>query len=84
MFSFFILVTNLDSQASSSKSPSLLEKANMLMLSRKATEKDRTLKTQMLLSASQNEKEKNGELIQSDNGVFSDKRADFNISKKLS
>ena len=54
----------------------------MLLLSREATEKDRTLTTQMIQSANQNETEKNGEQIWAENGFFFDQRADFNMPKK--
>ena len=63
-----------------SNSPVLLEKVNMLFLSRETTEKDRSLKTKMLLAFDTSEKEKQGEIIWTEMGFFSDQRADiFNI-----
>ena len=42
----------------SSNSPALLEIANMLFLSREATEKDQSLKTKMLITSDMAEKKK--------------------------
>ena len=54
----------------------------MMFLSKEATEKDRTLKTQMILTTeNQNEKVSN-EAIWRKNGYFSDEKSDFNISDK--
>ena len=67
---------------SSSNSPALLEIANILVLSHQANEKDRSLKTKMLLTSDTSEKEKHVEVIWPETGFFSDQRADFNIWKK--
>ena len=61
----------------------MLEKANMLLLTKEATEKDRSAKTQLLLSTNSQLSEKiSGEQIWKKNGFFFDKRADFNIEKE--
>ena len=61
----------------------MLEKASMLLLSKEASEKDRILKTQFLISANSQETEKiSGEDVWKRNGYFLDERANFNIEKK--
>ena len=61
----------------------MLEKANMLLLTKEATEKDSSSKTQLLLSTNSQLSEKiSGEQIWKKNGFFFDKRADFNIEKE--
>ena len=61
----------------------MLEKANMLLLSKEASEKDRTLKTQLILSTNSQPTEKiSGEQIWKNQGFFSDETADFNTEKK--
>ena len=52
-----------------------LEKANMLLVTKEATNKDRSLKTQMLLSTSESKFWKK-------HGYFSNERANFNIEKR--
>ena len=55
----------------------------MFLLTKEATEKERSLKTPLLLSANSQPVEKViGEQIWKKNGFFSDERADFNIDKK--
>ena len=54
----------------------------MLLLSREASKKDKSLKTQLLLSTSPQPGKISGEQIWKKNGFFSDGRADFNIEKK--
>ena len=62
----------------------LIEKSNMSILSKEMNEKDRSLKTQILISTTndlrKNEKTKTEKLL-SDNGFFGDERGDFNIFK---
>ena len=61
----------------------MLEKANMFILTKEATEKERSLKTQFLLSANSQPVEKmHREQIWEKNGFFFDERTDFNIDKK--
>ena len=60
-----------------------LERANMLMLTKEATEKDRSLKTQLLLSAAGNTEEKmSGEPVWSKNGFFGDQKPDLKLEKR--
>ena len=66
----------------SNSSTALLEKPNMMFLSREATEKDHSLKAKILISSDMAEKKKNGELIWLKNEYFSDQRADCSMSKK--
>ena len=62
---------------------SVLEKANLLLLSKEATEKDRSLKNQLLLSTNSQSSEKiSGEAIWKKQEFFSDERADFNLEKR--
>ena len=61
----------------------VLQKANLLLLSKEATEKDRSLKTQFLLSTNSQSSEKiNGEAVWKKLGFFSDERTDFNFEKR--
>ena len=61
----------------------MLEKANLLLLSKKATGKDGSLKTQLLLSTiSQSTENISGETVWRKQGLFSDEKADFNLKKR--
>ena len=52
-------------------------------MTREATEKDRSLKTQLVLSTnSQSPVKINGKQVWKEHGYFSDERADFNIEKR--
>ena len=52
-------------------------------MTREATEKDRSLKTQLVLSTnSQSPVKINGKQVWKERGYFSDERADFNIEKR--
>ena len=53
----------------------------MMFLSREATEKDCSLKTNIVISSDMAEKEKNEEVIWPENEFFSDERAEFSMSK---
>ena len=62
----------------------MLEKANMLLLTKEATEKDRSLKIQLLLSTNCQPDEKiSREQIWKKHGFFSDERGDFKIEKNF-
>ena len=57
----------------------------MLILSKEASEKDRSSKTQLLVSTnSQSEKKIIEEVIWQKSDFFQDERADFNMKKKIS
>ena len=61
----------------------MIEKVNLLLLSREATEKDRSLKTQLLLSTNSQSTEKiSREAVWRKQGFFSDKKADVNLEKR--
>ena len=61
----------------------MLEIANILLLTNEATEKDRSLKTQLALSTNCQPGEKiSGKQISKKNGFFSDKRAGCNFERK--
>ena len=60
----------------------MLEKANMVLLSKEASEKDRSLKTQLILSTNSQPEKISGGVLWRNNGFFSDERADLNIEKK--
>ena len=69
-----------------SPSTDILEKTNMLLLTKKAIEKDRSLTTQFLLSSSNYQSsERISEAVWKKNvfGFFSDEKANFNISIKI-
>ena len=61
----------------------MLEKANMLLLTKEATDKDRSLKTQLLMATDSQKVEKiRGELVWKKFGYFGDEKTDFNIEKR--
>ena len=60
----------------------MLEKANMILLSKEASEKDRSLKTQLILSTNSQPEKITGGMLWRNNGFFSDERADLNVEKK--
>ena len=64
------------------KSNGLLEKANMMLLTKEATEKDRSLKTQLFLSSKNSEEKLNSECMWRSEGYFSDMRPELNLEKK--
>ena len=59
---------------------SKLEKANMLLLSKEMTDKDKSMKTQLLYKPKQ-ENKLSGEKIWKKDGFFKDVRADLNLEK---
>ena len=56
-----------------------LEKANMLLLSKEMTDKDRSMKTQLLFKPKV--EKLSGERIWKENGFFKDVRAELNLEK---
>ena len=59
---------------------SKLEKANMLLLSKEMTDKDKSMKTQLLYKPKQEDK-LSGEKIWKEDGFFKDVRAELNLEK---
>ena len=59
-----------------------LENANMLLLSKEATDKDRSLKTQLLLTSNDSQEKLSGEQVWRNNGFFQDLRPDLNLEEK--
>ena len=60
-----------------------LEKANMMLLTKEATDKDRSLKTQLLVPTSNSSDEKiSGERLWKSDGFFKDVRPDLNFEKR--
>ena len=57
-----------------------LEKANMLLLSKEMTDKDKSMKTQLLFKPKQEDK-LSGEKIWKEDGFFKDVRAELNLEK---
>ena len=57
-----------------------LEKANMLLLSKEMTDKDRSMKTQQLIRSNADEKI-SGEKVWKENGFFKDIRPELNLEK---
>ena len=57
-----------------------LEKANMILLSKKMTDKDRSMKTQLLIRSNADEKI-SGEKVWKQNGFFKDIRPELNLEK---
>ena len=54
----------------------------MLLLSKEATNMDRSLKTQLLVTSNDNQEKLSGEIIWKNNGFFKDLRPDLNLEKK--
>ena len=59
-----------------------LENANMLLLSKEATDKDRSLKTQLLVTSNDSQEKLSGENVWKNNGFFQDLRRDLNFEEK--
>ena len=58
------------------------EKANMLLLSKELTDKDRSMKTKLLIRSSTSDDEKlSGEKVWKNNGFFKDIRPELNLEK---
>ena len=64
------------------KSGSFLEKANMMILTKEATDKDRSLKTQLMLSSKNSDEKLSREPIWKSVGYFSDARPELNLERK--
>ena len=59
-----------------------LERANMMVLSKELTDKDRSMKTQLLISSTANNDEKlSGEKVWKNNGFFKDTKPELNLEK---
>ena len=59
-----------------------LERANMMVLSKELTDKDRSMKTQLLISLTANNDEKlSGEKVWKSNGFFKDTKPELNLEK---
>ena len=56
----------------------------MMILTKEATDKDRSIKSQLLLSSNNSDKKLSGERVWRSEGHFSDIRAELNLEKKLS
>ena len=59
-----------------------LETANMMLLTKKASDKDRSLKTQLLVTSYPAEEKIIGEKVWKRDGYFRDLRPDLNLEKK--
>ena len=59
-----------------------LETANILLLSKEVTDKDRSLKTQLLVTSNHSQEKLSGENVWKNNGFFQDLRPDLNLEKK--
>ena len=59
-----------------------LENVIMLLLSKEATDKDRSLKTQLLVTSNDSEEKLCGEHVWKNNSFFQDLRPDLNLEKK--
>ena len=59
-----------------------LENANILLLSKEATDKDHSLKIQLLLTSNDSQEKLSGEHVWKNNGFFQDLRLDLNLEKK--
>ena len=57
-----------------------LEKANMLLLSKEMADKDRSMKTELLMRSNADEKI-SGEKVWKENGFFKDIRPELNLEK---
>ena len=73
MFTFLIIIVNTLSGIPK------LEKANMLLLSKEMTDKDKSMKTQLLYKSK--EDKLSGEKIWKENGFFKDIKAQLNLEK---
>ena len=71
---FFFLAQNLINHT--------LENANMLLLSKEATDKDHSLKMQLLVTSNDSQEKLSGENVWKNNSFFQDLRPDLNLEKK--
>ena len=63
-------------------SSNLLENASMLMLTKEAIDKDRSLKTQLTLSSKSSKKRTSDERVWRNEGFFEDTKPELNLEKK--
>ena len=56
----------------------------MMILTKEATDKDRSIKSQLLLSSNNSDEKLSSERVWRSEGHFSDIRAELNLEKKLS
>ena len=54
----------------------------MLLLSKEATDKDRSLKTQVLVTSNDSQAKLTGENVRKNNGFFQDLKPNLNLEKK--
>ena len=57
------------------------QKANMMILSKEMTEKDRSLKTQLLIAENESKDVLSGEKVWKNNGFFGDIKPEMNLEK---
>ena len=55
----------------------------MIVLTKEATNKDRSLKTQVTISSKSSEEKISGERVWSNEGFFKDTKAELNLEKKI-
>ena len=58
-----------------------IEKANMLLLSKEMNDKDRSMKTQLLIKSGDSDEKLSGEKVWKENGYFNDIRPELNLVK---
>ena len=58
-----------------------LEKANMLLLSKEMTDKDRSMKTQLLIRSNEGDDKLSGEKVWKENSFFKDIKPELNLEK---
>ena len=58
-----------------------LKKANMMLLSKEMTDKDRSMKTQLLIRSNDGDDKLSGEKVWNENGFFKDIRPELNLEK---
>ena len=58
-----------------------IEKANMLLMSKEVSDKDRSMKTQLLMTTSGSDEKVSGERVWKENGFFSEVKPEMNIEK---
>ena len=58
-----------------------LQKANMMVLSKEMTDKDRSLKTQLLITENESKDVLSGEKVWKNNGFFGDIKPEMNLEK---
>ena len=64
-------------------SSNLLENASMLMLTKEAIDKDRSLKTQLTLSSKSSKERISDERVWRNEGFFEDTKPELNLERKI-